>query len=108
MKTRIGKITAIITVMLLLIGNIQAYGLESVKLKEIRDQGEEKQAVLITPEGEEVTVEEGDRLPKDYGRVFEIKARSVMIKQPAPDGEGNIYYQLIIPSDAGPMSIRIY
>jgi Tfp pilus assembly protein PilP len=88
-----------------LIGTFCAYGFETVKLKRIISQGDERQAVIVTPAGEELTVGEGDSLPGCAGKVNKINARSIVIKEPASGG-GNIYYEVALPA-GNPGTVRV-
>ena len=90
---------------LFLSGTFFAHGFETVKLKKIISQGEERQAVIITPAGEELTAREGDPLPGSSSKVEKIKARSIVIKEPTSEG-GNIYYEIPLPP-GGPGEVSV-
>jgi len=105
MKTKFAVITVSILAVFFLLTLDPAIGLEQVRLKEIITYKDGIEAVVVMPDGEELTVEEGDTLPDDYGEVAEIKERSVSIKKPSSDGKGNIIYQLALPAKPG--SLRV-
>ena len=101
-----GGVIAIVACFLLVAGAVITYGLEGWKVKEVVNQGEIKQATLINIQGEELIVKEGDPLPDGSGEVAKIKARSIVIKEPVPDGTGSIYYEITVPP-GGPGSVRV-
>ena len=105
MKTRFAVIIVSTLAVSLLMTLKSAPGLERLKLKEIVSYEDGIEAVVIIPNGEELTVEEGDTLPDDLGQVAEINERIITIKKPSPDGKGNTIYQLSFPTK--PRSLRI-
>lgn len=105
MKAKIAVIISIIIAISFLIYLIPAHGFEQLRLKEIINQGDVREAIIITPKGDEIRVKEGETLPDDSGQVVEIRQRSIIIKQSSPDGKRITLRKIALPLK--PQGIKI-
>ena len=105
MRPKTGGIISIIMVILLVTCFSMVYGFEQVRLKEIINQEDTKEAIIIIPEGREIMVKEGETTPDGSCQVVEINERSLTIKQLSSDGKRIILRKIRL--DLAPQSIRI-